>query len=89
MIGDCPEERKFAKCSCSTLTLFAKPNLTTKKMQIFHLSLRGLSHHSEIVQKISKKERQQHGLGIAEGGARTLDLEVGISEKIRATRSTD
>jgi hypothetical protein len=60
-----------------------------KKMQIFHLSLRGLSHHSEIVQKRSKKESQQHGLGIAEGGARTLDLEVGISGKIRATRSTD
>jgi hypothetical protein len=80
MIGDCPEERKFAKCSCSTPTLSAKPNFTTKKkMQIFHLSLRGLSHHCEIVQKRSKKESQQHGLGIAEGGARTLDLEVGIS----------
>jgi hypothetical protein len=29
------------------------------------------------------------GVGIAEGGARTLDLEVGISDEIRATRSTD
>jgi hypothetical protein len=35
------------------------------------------------------KKNDSSGVGIAEGGARTLDLEVGISGEIRATRSTD
>jgi hypothetical protein len=42
------------------------------------------------VRERDKKNSQQLAVGIAEGGARTLDLEVGnIMMMIRATRSTD
>jgi hypothetical protein len=44
---------------------------------------------SFLASEQTKKRNESSGIGIAEGGARTLDLEVGISVKIRATRSTD
>jgi hypothetical protein len=44
---------------------------------------------SFLALKHTRKKNDSSGIGIAEGGARTLDLEVGISVKIRATRSTD
>jgi hypothetical protein len=44
---------------------------------------------SFLASEQTTKKNDSSGIGIAEGGARTLDLEVGISVKIRATRSTD
>jgi hypothetical protein len=38
---------------------------------------------------VQKGSRSQSDVGIAEGGARTLDLEVVLIGMIRATRSTD
>jgi hypothetical protein len=68
----------------------AQASTTKKKKTSFNHSLAHLSHYNDIVRERDKKNSQQLAVGIAEGGARTLDLEVGnIMMMIRATRSTD
>jgi hypothetical protein len=59
---------------CLNSTLFAKPGFTTKK-KMLNIPPRFCIEMVEERQR-AKRESRTACLGIAEGGARTLDLEV-------------